>query len=115
MFSKIVFRDRMNVEIRAMNQQVEPFFPIYLASRPRMPSFDNIEMLSKNQYKPKNILVIDSSTKSYVFILFFLPNTYSSFPYSLKVLNNRNSLRASLIAQKRASTFFYITLSPFLL
>lgn len=40
--------------------------------------------------------------------------TSNSLPYSLSVLKSRKSFLASLIAQKSASTFFSITLSPLL-
>jgi hypothetical protein len=43
------FIDRKNVDTSAMNQQVEPVFPIYLASKLRIPILERIERLSKSQ------------------------------------------------------------------
>lgn len=44
----------------------------------------------------------------------FLVINSSSFPYSFILLRSLNNFLASRMAQKRASTFFSITLSPFL-
>lgn len=43
------FIDRKNVDTSAINQQVEPVFPIYFASKLRIPSLERIERLSKSQ------------------------------------------------------------------
>jgi hypothetical protein len=93
---------------------VDPFLLNIFGSFLIIPNFEIIFKLSKNQYNKKNNLDITLKNTSISNIFFFFIKS-NIFPYYFIDFNNRNNLRASLIAQNNESTFFYISLFPFLL